>query len=172
MYEALYNKLSTNGLEGLPLTRRQIIYALYQEMADEIIRLKGLVDLGVNYSDATDVAMDYGALRSMAKEYNGAPLLFYMLTEVYPNWSVASIEDIEEDFEALEVDELTEGIKKETQENERLNIETRLSDSVKEFLSFIRTQDNTGFLGSKHTFFLTVKLVTEFLDTSRLDGKT
>lgn len=172
MYNAMHTMIATNGVAGVQKTRREIVHNLYVALVARVAALKSQVDLGVVATGSITPALEHGALSSMLAQYDGAPLLYYMLTEIYPNWTVDSIEDVEEDILAEEIDDLTVGIKKETEEADRVDVETRLSDSVKEFLSFIKnpTEGATKqYLGSKHTFFLAAKLVTSYLDTSRLN---
>jgi len=136
---------------------------------------KDLEDLHEKYAYTTR------ALYSLlTKSSSGRPVYMELIKDIYPSWNTSTpqdlevILDLEQEYESL----TAQGIKDETTDTDLINVESRLSDAVKEFLSLIRTPgvDSSSslhpkrFLNPRFTFLATTQIILEHLDLNNLDN--
>jgi uncharacterized protein YqfB (UPF0267 family) len=122
-----------------------------------------------------------GSLKALNKSWGNKPLLFYMLKTIYPDWDVVKIEEVEELIEQSEEfanrNDILQGIRKETEDSDLVDQESRLTDSVKEVLSFIKNPTYEGlgvwhpkrFLSNRHTFVAMMNFIFDHVGLNNLD---
>lgn len=114
------------------------------------------------------------------------PIIVDVVEDIFPSWNISkrvkefaalsTEEEIETEEQKLEDEAHNDnaGIKNETQERERENVERTLTNSVKDFLSFIRVSntvdeyDPRNYIPHRWAFVRTMQLLTQYLDLNNL----
>lgn len=179
-------------------TKEELIEEAYQVLLD--VRNKAAADIShLEHTEKSrklteaeerkyyDAKEQYAAVSILSRTTaQGMPLFYTFIREIYPNWTIKNAESIstyisiEDDVEAY--DQLTgkagfEGIVSETEDTDYVNVESRLTDSVKEFLSFLTNKSAqkidrfhpNRYYSNRFTFLATVQIILDSLDLNKLE---
>jgi len=183
MYDALHAFLN-NHVEGNFLSETKLMLSKEEMITSALDSLKNQRRTLARKEGKTEIEhKSLSALDALLKQdKEGKELFFTLLELVYPNASVIGKEEIEffselESFVLNDTASDSEGLKNETEDSSLVDEEARLSDSIKEFLSFLPNPFKPSNLASKdkyihpsHTFVVATQLILENFDLNNLDN--
>lgn len=184
--DTLNNILEANesrSSSSVVLSRNEILQKLMETLNRDLNNAEAAYTKAKNTLEEIppQLAARYAYLKALARTHANKPVIFYLLKDIYPNWKVSDLTSLDEELaisqEFANFKDKVEGISKETQDTDQVDATSSLTDSVKEFLSFIKNPtfgNKKGwhpkkYLSTKHAFVTMMNFLHDYVDTNYLD---